>query len=142
MSTPLLLPHAAAIIDRLQDAGLTVGDHIAPKSSDGKIVAPCVVVYMRPGGTFTNSVGMVEEDAWLPFQLTCVGRVAKEALQQADRAHAALTESPITVADRVIALVRRDGFGSSVQRDVDVTPALFYAPVIYRLWTLTEVDGS
>lgn len=142
MTQPDLLPHAEAIIDRLESADLVVGDHVAPKSPNGQIVAPCVVLYLLPGGQQSGNLGQVDVDAWLPFQLTCVGRMAAQAMNTADIAHQALTGTPLEITDRHIASIRRNGFGARAERDDDVTPPLFYVPVQYRLWTLNAPVAS
>lgn len=137
MAQPALLPHAKAILERLNTTDLVVGDHKAPKSPDGAVVAPCVVLYLRPGGQQSGALDQPEQDAWLPFQLTCVGKMAAQAMWVADVAHTALTSSPLAVTGRSVARLRRTVFGSSAQRDDDTSPPLFYVPVEYRLWTLT-----
>lgn len=143
MTQPALLPHATAILDRLE--GLTlpngnlvgVGDHKAPKSADANVEAPCVVLYLRPGGMQSGDLNQTETDAWLPFQLTSVGHTAAQAMLVADRAHTRLTATPLTVSGRLIARLRRQTFGSSASRDDDVTPPLFYVPVEYRAWSIS-----
>lgn len=143
MTQPALLPHATAILDRME--GLTlpngnpvvIGDHKAPKSAANVIVAPCVVFYLRPGGLQSGDLNQTETDGWLPFQLTSVGHTAAQAMQVADRAHTRLTASRLTVSDRLIARCRRQTFGTRAERDEDVTPPLFYLPVEYRLWTIS-----
>lgn len=137
MTQPALLPHAKSILERLNTTDLTVGDHKAPKAADQSIVAPCVVLYLRPGGLQSGDLGQPEDDAWLPFQLTCVGKMAAQAMWVADVAHTALTSSPLQVEGRSIARLRRTFFGANAQRDDDVTPPLFYVPVEYRLWSFT-----
>lgn len=135
-----LLPHATAILDRLETwpglATVKIGDHVAPKSSTGKIVAPSAVLYLRPGGEITGSLGCLDTDGWLPFQITCVGQVAQQAMWVADRVHEALTSSPLLVTDRFVGRLRRTYLGPHAERDEDVSPPLFYVAPEYRLWTI------
>lgn len=140
---PLLLPHATAILERVDGITLpggdpiVIGDHKAPKSGTGSVVAPCSVFYLRPGGQQSGDLNQTEVDAWLPFQFTNVGHTAAQAMMVADIVHEALTASPLTIDGRLVARLRRTFFGSTAQRDDDVTPPLFYVPSEYRAWTLT-----
>lgn len=147
MTQPALLPHAAAIITRLDNwpalASVTVGDHVAPKSgTPATIVAPAVVFYLRPGGQQSGTLGEKNTDAWLPFQLTCIGLTATQAMLVADWSHQALVSSLLSVDDRFVCRAERRSFGSAAQRDNAVTPPLFYVPVEYRLWTIDDTPSS
>lgn len=144
MAQPTLLPHATAILDRLRgwapliDANVAIGDHVAPKSTTGDVVSPAAILYLRPGGEISGALGCPDVDAWLPFQLTCVGNVAAQAMFVADLCHQALTATPLVVAGRRIDRLARTFFGASAQRDDDVTPPLFYVPAEYRLYSLED----
>lgn len=136
-----LYPHSAAIIESLQAGGLTVGDHVAPKASQkGEIVAPCTVVYLRPGGALVGSVDGPDPDGILPFQLTNVGRTAGEALHQADLAHQALEDHPPMVDGWCVHYARKVNGGAAAYRDPDLTPPMFYVPVEYRLVTAEDLS--
>lgn len=129
-------PHALAVIASLEAAGLTVGDGVAPRDgSPPRIVAPCVVVHMVPGGAIDGTAG--DPDGWADarFQLTCVGRVAAEARYTADLADSALGDNPPTVDGRKVRRVRPVEPWGRVERDNDVTPPLFYATRTWGLWT-------
>lgn len=139
---PLQQPHVAAILAALEAADLTVGDAVAPRSPDGSFVAPCVVVYSRPGGSTWGTLGQADTDGDVRFQITAVGRVAAEARWYADRAHEAFIDHPIEVEARSICRVRRLSVLSSIERDDDVTPPLFYLPVEYGLFTITSPIAS
>jgi hypothetical protein len=123
-------PHAVAVLAALQAAGLSVGDHHAPAGNP-----PYVVLYVIGGGVVDGTLGTPDSDGDLRFQVTAVGRHPGEARWIADRAAAALTDEPITVAGRVAQRVRPIEASSGVQRDDDVTPPLFYATARYGLWT-------
>lgn len=135
-------PHARAIIASLEAADLTVGDGVAPKSPDAKtFVAPCIVLYTRAGGFKSGTLAQPDVDGDMRFQLTAVGRLAAEARWYADRAHAALTNHPIEVDNRLICRVRRMWIASTIERDDDVTRPLFYLPVEYGLFTLSRTPA-
>lgn len=131
-------PHALAIIASLQAAGLTVGDGVAPKSSDGKIVAPCVVLHMIPGGEIDGTAAAPDEWADGRFQLTAVGRVAAQARDYADQATQALIDNPITVTGRSVQRVRPIEPWGRVERDDAVSPPLFYSTRRHGLWSFVS----
>lgn len=143
MSTILERPHAKAIIERLETttiAGtpLKVGDAIAPKkpnTSPEQILAPAAILYGRQGGTFDNGLGCQDQDGTLQFQVTYVGRSAAEALTVADEGTTALTSTPMAVTGRKLQRARRLSPSAQTMRDTDVTPPMFYVPVMYRLRT-------
>lgn len=122
------LSHVAAIIDTLEDAGLTVGDHKRPHSipedpSDASW-APYVIVYLQPGGTVNGPASAPEEDFDARFSIVSVGRVAGEAIDTGDTAYTAITAG-FTVAGRSIQRVRPTDPNGYVTRDDGVTPPLF-----------------
>lgn len=134
-------PHALAVITRLETVtldgtALRVGDAVAPKSSTGAVVAPCAVLYGRQSGILTSSIGEVDTDGVIRFQVTAVGRTAAEARVVADKTRAALTAPDLTVAGRWVE-VRSDSASSTVNRDDDIRPPLFYATTLYRLLTFS-----
>ncbi len=129
-------PHALAVVASLEAGGLTVGDGEAPRTGNPpKIVAPCVVVHMVPGGQVDGTAG--DPDGWADarFQLTAVGRMAAEARHVADRAGQALDTNGITVPGRKIRRLRPVGPWGPTVRDNDVTPPLFYATRTYGMFT-------
>lgn len=144
MSEILLAPHVDAVLDRLGELdGITIGDHVAPRSPDDLLVVPAAVVYMRPGGAITGSIGCLDTDGILPFQVTCIGETAAQARWVADLVHAALTADPLEIDDRYVARLHRNFLGASAQRDDDVKPPVFYLPAEYRLMTnAAEPIGS
>jgi hypothetical protein len=138
---PTVYPHATAIISILEDDGFLVGDHVAPKSTTGNIVAPCVVLYMIQSPSPTGSLARSDEDAVFRFRLTSVALTAGEALDHADRVAASVTAFPLVVDDREVFRLRRVN-PAGCQRDDDVTPQCFYVPDLYSLLTVSAVDES
>lgn len=144
-------PHAEAILEVLRTATMPdgapvkVGDGIAPKSTDGKVVAPCAILHMRPGGFVSGSVGRTNTDAMFRFKVTCVGKTAREARVVADCVGAYIEGAVVTVDGREVVRIGRPpdvGPILNPERDDDVTPPLFYVPVDYRLWTVPSEVGS
>lgn len=136
-------PHITAVVELLETATfagapLRVGDGVAPKSTDRKIVAPSVIVFGRPGGSLISSVGCLDTDGVMRFQTTSVGRSAAEAREVDDKARATLTASALTVEDRACT-IRPNDSSSSTERDDDVIPSLFYVVSMYRLLTFSAV---
>lgn len=135
-------PHALAILTALAPLEslaqpIRVGDGVAPLSTDGKIVAPCAVLHLRPGGVMFDSVGCMATDGVLPFQITCVGLTAAQARIVADKVAGYLEGANLTVSGRAVYRVRRrtGPVGGAPERDDDVDPPLFYVPVQYQLLT-------
>lgn len=144
-------PHAQAILGLLATATMPdgapvrVGDGVAPKATDETILAPCAVLHMRPGGWVDGSIGRPVSDALFRFQVTAVGRTAREARALTDRVGLVLEGATATIEGReVVKIGRPPGSGPILnpERDEDVTPPLFYVPVEYRLWTVESTDGS
>jgi hypothetical protein len=141
VTTILENPHARALITKMEtltvaNAPLPVGDAVAPKSSDGKVVAPCAVLYLLPGGGLTGSLGCIDTDGWVRFQVTCVGKTAVQARIVGDVVTDALTSEEPSVTDRWIANIRRVGPSSLTERDDDLVPPLFYVTPQFRMLTL------
>lgn len=141
-------PHVEAILEVLRTATMPdgalvkIGDGVAPlrqANDPNSIVAPCAVLHMRAGGTVSGSLGVINTDAIFRFQVTAVGKTAREARVVADCVGAYIEGATITVEDReTVRIGRPPGSGPLMQpqRDDDVTPPLFYVPVEYRLWTV------
>lgn len=141
MTTIAANPHARALITKMEsltvaNAPLRVGDGVAPKSSDGRIVAPCAVLYLLPGGSLTGSLGCIDTDGWLRFQVTCVGSTAAQARIVEDVVTAGLCSDEPEVAGRFVASIRKVGPSSLTDRDDDVVPPLFYVTAQFRMLTL------
>lgn len=127
--------HARPIVDVLETAGLLVGDGVAPKGDRDKVIAPCVIVHMLPGGTFDGGPDDPESNSDIRFQITSVGLTASQARLTAKAAADALRAGPFTVAGRVIQRVRPLG-NPGVERDDDLpSPPLFYAAQQWAAWS-------
>ena len=134
-------PHARALITKMETltvAGgqLKVGDAVAPKSANGQIVAPCAVLYLLPGGALTGSLGCIDTDGWMRFQVTCVGTTAAQARIVEDVVTAGLCSDEPDVTDRWIASIRKVGPSSLTERDDELVPPLFYVTPTFRMLTL------
>ena len=134
---PLSRPHALAIRNALTSAGMRVGDHKAPESTDGKIVTPCVVLYMAPSAPPTGSVGLADTDVLVRFRLMGIDLSPDGAQHQADKAFQALDGIDLDVENRGIFRLRRTALGS-VERDDDVTPPCFYCSTP---WSMLSVSA-
>lgn len=135
-------PHALAVVAALEAAGLAVGDGVAPRVGAGSsdpFVAPCVVVYMIPGGMIDGPLGDPDADGDGRFQLTSVGRLASEARWYADKALAAVSApGAVVVPGRSIQRVRPMGTWGGVERDDSVPiPPLFYVTAVFGLFTFS-----
>jgi hypothetical protein len=144
VSDILIDPHAQAILTVMDaatmpdGAPIRIGDAVAPRSTDGKVVAPCAVLHIRPGGRVSGSLGCVNTDLLLRFSVVSVGKTAREARGVADRMNLALEGATAVVDDREVVRIGRPPDSSpigSAQAEPQV-PALFYVPVDYRLWTV------
>jgi hypothetical protein len=118
--------HTDAVIVKLQAAGLTVGDAQAPSNSG----PPYCIVYPLPGGDSFGTLQNPNEDADLPFQVTCVGVSRKQAEWVADQTLTLL--GGLSVAGRAIVLVTLDSFGGA-RPDHDVSPPVYSSTPRYRV---------
>ena len=132
-----LYPHAQAILGLLEASTLRVGDHKAPKSTDGKIVAPCAVLYMTPSMVTGASLDGAEDDALIRFRVIAVGLTPGEAEDVADDVFDALDGATVTVSGRSVFRLRRSAI-AGVERDEDVTPPCFYASTPYQMMSMKE----
>jgi hypothetical protein len=139
--TVAVYPHAAAIIEALTDAEFRVGDHAAPKSTDGRIVAPCAVVYMTPGPIVGHDLTYRDLDALIRFRVVTVAITPAEAAAYQDRVAAALTGLSLIVGDRATYRIHLDTTGG-VERDDDLQPPLFYCSTGYRLLSISNPEES
>lgn len=121
-------PVVSAIIETLEDAGLTVGDghrpNGIPEDPGSSGWAPYTIVFLQPGGLVNGSAANPDEEFDGRFALVSVGRLAAEARAGGDAADAAVTVG-FTVAGRSIQRVRPIEANGTVNREDTVTPPLF-----------------
>lgn len=124
---PSVREHTNAIIAVLEGEGLKVGDAEAPAGKP-----PYVVVYPLPGGRASGTLGELDADAELLYQVTCVGTSRKQAEWLADATHVLL--DGFDVEGRYIPRVALE-MHAGVMRDDQQTPPVFWATPRYRVLT-------
>lgn len=129
MSLASLRTHTDAVIDKLEAAGLSVGNAEGKDASGGDLSQKYAVVYPIPGGRFFGTLGELNGFAELVYQVTCVGSTSEQALWVADKAMTLL--DGITVTGRRIRVFLDDPSG--VRRDDAGPDTLFYATPRFRL---------
>lgn len=128
--------HTDAVIAALEGFGLVVGDGEAPKDTE----PPYVAVYPVPGGGTTGTLANPDDDAFLIYQITCVGVSRQQAEWLEAKALALL--GGLQVEGRRIARVALDMHGG-IQRDDQAEPPVFYSTPRFRLIsTPGEPEGS
>lgn len=95
-------------------------------------VPPYVVLYAGPG-RHEGSLGDRFRDLFLEFQITAVGTTSEQAEWAADAARLVLLTMQPTVPGRQVQPLWQVDSSQPVARDDDVTPPLFYLPVIYQM---------
>lgn len=143
MSIVTTFPHAVALRAVLEDAGFRVGDHVAPKSPgpQGRILAPCVVIYSTASPSPTGAIDGGDTDGLLRWRLTSIDITGEGAQAHADRVAETLQGFDLQVEDRAVFRLRRSSFGGC-HRDDDVAPPCFYVPDLYSLMTVPNGTGS
>lgn len=132
MPPSLQNPHANAVLSALTDAGIEVGDHVAPPDAIGRYS----VLYMIAGPPPDGSLANPDDETDFRFQVTSVGRLPEEARFEADAVHQALQEATVTVAGRSVFRVRLQSGTVPVRRDEDTDPPTFYAAAVYGMWSV------
>lgn len=120
-----LLDPTQQVIEALSDAGLNVGDHVAPASTDGRIVAPCVVVYLTSSPTMRASLAG-GDTALVRWRVVSVACTAAEALHVAGEVNDVLHDRQIGTFRP-----RRQSY-SGLDRDDTTTPPLYYCTALYQ----------
>jgi hypothetical protein len=131
--TPTVLPHVDAVKAALEDQGLTVYIGGTP----GGTWSPpdrFAVLYPDPGTAGRASLAGERTDFRHLCQITCVGGDPERALWVADETRKALA-GPLAVDGRATWLPEDQG-GPPLQRDDDVTPPLWYVPVLYLIQSI------
>jgi hypothetical protein len=81
-----------AVVQKLRDAGLTVGEGQGRDNRGNDLKAPYVVVYSTSGPSRRGTIGAPHDDSRLEFQTTCVATSARGAEALRDRVAPALLE--------------------------------------------------
>jgi hypothetical protein len=139
MTAPAALdPHVTGE-QTLLDAALpaAVGVHIggAPPGA----TPPYLVLYFDAGAVhglvgdeLLGTLGDRHRDLLTEFQVTAVGATAQQAQELASQARVVVLTQQPTVAGRVVSPAWQVPGGPRVAPDYDLTPPLFYLPVIYQ----------
>jgi hypothetical protein len=132
VTTPAaLLPHTLAL-QALLAAQLPAGFGVHVGSSPKSAAAPFVVLYPDPG-TPEGTLGDRHRDLLIEVQATCVGTGPEQAQRVADLVRGVLLTQTPTVAGRTVQPLWQVPTGERVRPDFDLTPPLFYLPVIFQL---------
>lgn len=115
-----------------------VGDAEAPdgtgRQGDGSF-AKYAVVYALSGGNTMGTLATPDADAWLPYQVTCVGGSRQQAEWVRDEVVARLVGTyTLEVEQRRIPRVRLDSTGGAT-RDDDQTPPVWWAAPRFAVLT-------
>lgn len=123
MAPPALRPHTAAVVARLQSAGLTVGNHQRPVGA----AYPYVVLYLIGGGVTDGPIAAGDDHGNLLWQVSCFSDGPEGAQWAADVARTALSGHRLTVTGRSLSPLRLSMASGGVTRDDDVAPPVFMA---------------
>lgn len=141
---PATYPHAVAIIDALEDAGIRVGDHQAPlvnpADPQSRPVMQCAVVYMTGGPVLGMDLTGYDIDGMVRFRVITVDSTPAGAADLADRVSDVLADAELDVEGRSVCRIRCDGLGV-VTRDPDLTPPVFYSSTGYRAISLAASES-
>lgn len=130
--------HTDAVVAALEATGYPVGRGIRNTQPDGSgdpMEPPCYVVHPIPGGRRYGTLDDHTRDADLVYQVSCVGLTHAQAEHLRDESEVLL--DGITVAGRLIDLVRVDFGSDEARRDDDIgAPDLYFtATPRYRLYS-------
>lgn len=124
--------HDDALVAKLIDAGLVVGDAADPDDPFGwqgvpgqSRFIPYAVVYPLDH-LYDGSLGCPDTDSDLSWQVTCVGSTREQCDWVRAEVAAALIGQTLTVAGRSVPRIRPDG-GAGTRRDDTVQPPVFIA---------------
>lgn len=123
--------HFMAVVSKLRDAGLTVGEGWGRSNSGAALNPPYVVVMSTSGPARRGPAGAPHDDSRLEFQTSCVATTARGAEVLRDTVAAALL-SGITVPGRRVSVWTDLEVG--VQRDPDVHD-VFVGIDRWTVWT-------
>lgn len=125
-------PHVTGVRDLLA-AQLPAAVAVAIGGRPGTATL-CVVLYPDPG-TPEGSLGDRHRDLLMEIQATCVGAGTEQVLDLAGRVRTALLTLLPTVAGRTVQPLWEVVTGERVRRDDEVTPALYYLPLVFQMRT-------
>jgi hypothetical protein len=108
---------------KLATFGLTVGDGQAPTGPP-----PYVVVYPVAGGRTTGTLGDLDGDAELVFQVTCVGMSREQAQWLENKTLGLLGVGTVTITGRIVNRVSLEGFGGIFRDDTKSQPLFMAVP--------------
>lgn len=124
------LPHlqgARDLLDGQLPAAVRISIGVAPTGAP-----PYAVLYVREV-TAEGWLGDRYRDLLVEFQVTCVGTGPEQAMDVADKSRTALLTQTPTVPGRVVQPLWQEPTGEPLLRDDDVTPPLYYLPLIFRM---------
>jgi hypothetical protein len=124
------LPHLQAardLLDAQTPAAIRFGIGVAPTGSP-----PYAVLYVREV-TAEGWLGDRYRDLLVEFQTTCVGTGPEQAMDVADKVRTTLLTMQPAVAGRTVQPLWQEPTGEPLLRDDDVTPPLYYLPLIFRM---------
>lgn len=127
-----VLPHITGVRDLL-DAQLPAAISVGIASGIG-LNPPYVVLYSDPG-TPEGTLGDRYRDLLVEFQVTCVGSGPEQALDVAGKVRAVLLTQQPAISGRTVQPLWQEPSGEPVRRDDDVSPPLFYLPLIFQMRT-------
>lgn len=127
-----VLDHAVAV-QTLLDAQLPAAVGVGLGSAVG-LTAPYAVIYPDPG-TPEGSIGDRYEDLLVEFQVTCVGTGPQQAMDVVGRVRAILLGQLPTITGRFVQPLWQEPTGERLRRDDDVSPPLYYLPLIFQMRT-------
>jgi hypothetical protein len=126
------LPHLQAardLLDTQTPSAIRFAVGVAPTGTP-----PYGVLYVREV-TAEGWLGDRYRDLLVEFQVTCVGTGPEQAMDVADRSRAVLLTQTPAVAGRVVQPLWQEPTGEPLLRDDDVTPPLYYLPLIFQMRT-------
>ena len=121
--------HVDALLALLNGAGLPTYDAQAPAENRPERYA---VLYSDPG-TPSGTLGDRHRDLLIEFVLHGVGSTREQAQHAVDLARLVLLTTVPTVAGRVVQPLWQVGAPPPIQRDDDLTPAVFFQPITFQM---------
>jgi hypothetical protein len=98
-------------------------------------VTPYVVVHLLGGGNMGGPITDPQVDVQVRIQVNSIGDTAEQAMNTAELVNALMVKSNITITGRAVLKVPKETTSDGIVRDDDISPPLFYAYDVWRLWT-------